>query len=77
MTHSFLVTIVGVGIPDTETIEVIFDESVDLIASAGAGARAVGDPADEGVDAAGDAIVLVVKWRLTMVNTNVVDSTVT
>jgi len=49
--------------PDEEDWVDIFDTLAVLIASAGAdaGARAAGDPAEEGVDTVGDAIAAVFK----------------
>jgi hypothetical protein len=58
MTHSFLVTIGGAPIPDPRIPLLIVEELADLIArGGGAGAIAAGEPADDGVDTAGDAIV--------------------
>jgi len=58
MIHSFDVTMGGVGTPDAGAIAAILDAFIDLIARAGgAGARAAGDPAEDGVETAGDAIV--------------------
>lgn len=51
---------VGVGRPDEGAMDVMAGVVWDLIANvggAGAGASAAGEPADEGVDTDGDAIV--------------------
>ena len=68
MTHSFLVTIVGVGSPDAGAIEAILDALTVLIASGG-GASVAGEPADDGVDTAGDAMSLIVELRLKTMKT--------
>ena len=57
MTHSFCVTMVGGVSPGEGVMDAILDAFVDLIASAGgAGARAAGEPAEAGVDTAGEAM---------------------
>ena len=57
MIHSFLVTMVGVESPAAGAMDVMLDAWEDLIASAGAGARAAGELAEEGVDTIGDAMI--------------------
>ena len=62
MIHSFLVTMVGVGSPDAGAMDAMLGAFEDLIASAGgAGARAVGEPAEDGVDIAGDAMFVMAR----------------
>lgn len=58
MIHSFLVTMVGGESPDAGAIDVMLNAWEDLIASVGgAGARPAGEPAEEGFDTAGDAMI--------------------
>lgn len=58
MTHSFLVTIPGVAGPEAVTSATIFDAFAVLIARAGgAGASVEGEPAEDGVETEGDAIL--------------------
>ena len=58
MIHSFLVTMVGAGSPDAGAMNAMLGTLEDLIASVGgAGARAAGEPAEDGVDDAGDAMI--------------------
>ncbi len=62
ITHSFLVT-PPVGVPSPDIIEVMFDPLPGLVATVGgAGKRAGagGEPADEGVETAGDAMAEIV-----------------
>lgn len=62
MTHSFRVTMVAAGSPDEGAMDAILDAFEDLIASVGgAGARAAGEPAEVGVDTAGDAMFAVAR----------------
>lgn len=57
MTHSLRVTMVDVGAAAAREVAAMLARFVDLIARAGwAGGRATGDPADDGVDTAGEAI---------------------
>jgi hypothetical protein len=56
-THSFLVIMAGVGRPDGTGATAMFGVLADLIARTEcADARAVGDPAEEGVDTEGEAM---------------------
>lgn len=62
MTHSFLVTREGAGRPDAGDMAAMRDASAALIAMlGGAGAMLAGEPADDGVDTAGEAMSLAVK----------------
>jgi hypothetical protein len=61
MTHSFLITSEGACRPDAGEMAAILDASAVLIAMfGGAGAILAGEPADDGVETAGDAMSLVV-----------------
>jgi hypothetical protein len=63
MTHSFLVTREGADRPDAGNMAAIFDASAALIAMlGGAGAMLAGEPADDGVDTAGEAMSLTMKF---------------
>jgi hypothetical protein len=65
MIHSLDVTMGGAGTPDAGARAAILDAFIDLIARpGGAGARAAGDPAEDGVETAGDAIVAKVNCRI-------------
>jgi hypothetical protein len=53
---------VAAGSPDEGAMDAILDAFEDLIASVGgAGARAAGEPAEVGVDTAGDAMFAVAR----------------
>jgi hypothetical protein len=57
MIHSLVVNIVGVGMPDPDAIMVMLDMFGALIARVGgAGAMAAGEPVEDGVDTAGEAM---------------------
>lgn len=82
MIHSFRVTIVGLGGPGAKVAAApIFGMLADWIArTGGAGASAAGDPADDGVDTAGEAILLKAQLQRSMrvdkANKSVVDTKV-
>jgi hypothetical protein len=70
MTHSFVVMMVGVPGPDGDAIMLTFGKLPVLRARTGAGASAAGEPADDGVDTAGEAIVSaqqIADWRIGLV----------
>ena len=57
--HSFLVTMVGVGSPDAGAMEAMLCVCDALVARIeGFGARAAGELAEEGIDIAGDAMIV-------------------